>query len=414
MKLLNVEVTSRGEAFYSRYDTFRKMGSDIYYLTSSSNIEYPYFKAVVKTSSQSISALIEAAVNWHRQEHFEAIITTDEASVIATAIIAKALKLPNISISAAKRSRNKYLMRMAHQNKNAPHPPFHIVRNLNEALRYADTIGYPVVVKPTLGGNAEHVHLIRNEERMSQVFPVLYVAKAKYSYSSHEASGVDSGPDEFIIEGYLSGSEHCIEAWVYNGEVHIGSIADRLSKDLDLFDNDLYRTPTELCEDDIEKLRSALNLGIKAQGIEQGAVHAEFRFHEGEAYILEIAARVGGGSLARMAMLSYNYCPITTANRIAMNQNILPYNYKSTGVVAVGLTMLCKDSGVILDIEIPQEVYSHPNVFNLAILAQQGDYHRRPPEGNDMFGYIGVSAKSQDKAIQLAAYLFSQIKIKFG
>lgn len=414
MKLLNIEITSRGDVFHSRYDIFREQGAEIYYLTASPDAApYPCFADSRLSASQSIEAVLSEAKSWHQQEHFDAIITTDEASVVATAIVAEALGLPGVSLPGARNSRNKYLMRQSHQRGGAPHPPFHLCHSLEQALDAGTSVGYPVIIKPTLGGNAEHVYLIRNEEAMRQQFPVVLDANRSYSYGHHEAKGIDLGPDALLVEGFLAGSEHCIEAWVRDGEIHIGSIADRISAELEVFDNDLYRTPSALPEKEIVKLRHALEAGVSAQGINHGVVHAEFRFHEGEPYILEIAARVGGGSLYKMARLSYDYCPVIAACRIATGQPLPAKPLKATGRVAVGLTMLC-EQGKISKIVIPEAVKSHPAVFNLGILAQEGDEHFRPPAGNDIFGYIGVTADSQEAAIALASQLFARIEITFG
>ncbi|XBS69142.1 ATP-grasp domain-containing protein [Acerihabitans sp. KWT182] len=325
MKLLNIEVTSRGDVFHSRYDIFRQQGAEIYYLTASrESADYPHFAGKCILPSKSIDTVLSKAKAWHKEIGFNAIITTDEASVISAAVLSEALGLPGIGLQAAKNSRNKYLMRLSHQNGGAPHPPFYLCDDLIQALRAGEKIGYPLIIKPTLGGNAEHVHLIRNDEAMRKQFPLVLQANQNYSYCHHEASGLDLGPNSLLVEGFLAGSEHCIEAWVCDGEAHIGSIADRISAELEVFDNDLYRTPSALSEKDIEKLRQALQAGVSAQGITHGVVHAEFRFHQGKPYILEIAARVGGGSLYKMARLSYDYCPITTAYRVATGQLVSP------------------------------------------------------------------------------------------
>lgn len=413
MKLLNIEVTSRGNVFHSRYDIFRQQGAAVYYLTSSHDATpYSGFAGKRVATSQSMAAILSEAQAWHQQEKFDAIITTDEASVVATAIIAEALGLAGTSVAAAKNSRNKYLMRLAHQQGNAPHPPFRLCYTLEQALQAGTEIGYPVIVKPTLGGNAEHVYLIRSEEAMRQQFPIVWEANRHYSYGQHEAEGLELGPDALLIEGFLAGSEHCIEAWVRDGHIQPGSIADRISAELEIFDNDLYRTPSALSAQDVEKLRVALEAGVRAQGITHGVVHAEFRFHHGEAYILEIAARVGGGSLYKMARLSYDYCPVTAACRVATQQPLVAKPMVKTGRVAVGLTMLCQQ-GKISRIAVPEAVTHHPAVFNLGILAREGDFHARPPAGNDIFGYIGVTSDSQEAAISLASALFGQIEIEF-
>ncbi|MFW7525146.1 ATP-grasp domain-containing protein [Vibrio ostreicida] len=413
MKLLNIEVTSRGTVFDARYDIFRQNGAEVYHLTMAHQASvYPHFAGVKYLPTQTLDTVVEVARQWHQEIGFDAVITTDEASVLSAAAIADDLLLPGVSLDAAAKSRNKYYMRQAHHAHRAPSPEFELCYSLESGLKAAETIGYPVIIKPTLGGNAEHVYLIRDEQTLKDRFPVASAANQAYSYCVHEAISEALGPNTMLVEGYLSGSEHCIEAWVFEGKAHIGSIADRLSVELDVFDNDLYRTPTALAINQIDLLAAALQAGVEAQGITHGVVHAELRFHQGLPYIVEIAARVGGGSLSKMAQLSYDYCPITTAYLVATNQLPTRATLPPTGKVAVGLTMLSRQ-GRIKDIRVPDLVTNHPQVFNLAILAKPGDVHRRPPEGNDMFGYIGVTGQSQQEAIELASRLFEEIRIDF-
>lgn len=412
MKLLNIEVNSRGEVFFGRYDIFRENGAEIYHLTSKNNPStYPMFAEVRYFSEQTLEEVIKAAKLWHKQIVFDAVITTDEASVISTAAISQELELPGLSVEAAQKSRNKFYMRLAHQKYLAPHPHFQCCDTLDQAVSAASLIGYPVILKPTLGGNAEHTYLIHDEKKLRDIFPKAWEANQRYSYCQHDAQTILLGPNSMLIEEFLSGSEHCVEAWVKNGVAHIGSIADRISIELDTFDNDLYRTPSLLSSSKIALLQEALQAGVTAQGITHGVVHAEFRFHHDKPYIVEIAARVGGGSLYKMAQLSYGYCPIKTAYCVATNTYVQEKPLSKTGKVAVGLTMLCQQ-GIIKRIHIPEFVKSHPNVFNLGILVKEGDFHRRPPEGNDIFGYLGVVGDSQEQAIELAESLFASITIE--
>jgi biotin carboxylase len=413
MKLLNIEVVSRGEIFYSRYDIFRENGADIYHLTTTGKEpNYEHFSGIKEVKQQVIENVVEAAVEWHQEIQFDAVITTDEASIFSVAKVAEKLDLPGISSLAAQNSRNKFFMREAHLDYYAPHPKFSLCNQLDKALSAAENIGYPVIIKPTLGASSEHIYLVKNEEDMKVRFPLAESANSKYSFCVYEAGGSHLGPNTMLVEEYLSGSEHCIEAWVMDGIAHIGSIADRICVELDIFDNDLYRTPSLLDQTHQDMLQEALQAGVQAQGITHGVVHAEFRFHNGKPYIVEIAARVGGGSLYKMAQISYDYCPIKTAFMVASNKQPNKQALSASGKFSVGLTMLC-ESGKVKRIHVPEAVLNHSQVFNLAIVLKAGSYCHRPPEGNDVLGYIGTIGESQEEAIALAAELSSQIQIEF-
>ncbi|MGX1186116.1 biotin carboxylase [Pseudomonas sp. F-14 TE3623] len=411
-KLLIVEIVSRREAFYYRYDIFRTQGYDLYYLTTSDRFgDYP-FQGYQQAPSRQIEDLLRAAQTWHAIESFDCVLTTDEASVIGTAIISRALGLPGLGEHAAK-SRNKWLMRQAHQRFGAPHPAFSKCDTLTEALEFAEKTGYPVVLKPTLGGDAEHVYKINNQEELAHYYPLAKQGNDTHSHRFIEAECADMGPHTLLVESFLNGSEHCVEAIISGDNVYIGSIADRLSIELNTFDNDLYSTPTALSQPHIDALTEAVRLGAIAQGIAHGVLHAEVRFHDGKPYIVEIAARPGGGSLQYMAKISYGYCPIVAALRVAEGRLPEQTGMQNTGRIAVGLTMLC-DGGVLKSISLPEALADNPQVFNLKILPRIGDKVVRPPHGNDIFGFLGTTGATVDEALEVAHSIYHQLKIEIG
>lgn len=412
-KLLIVEVVSRGAAFQPRYDIFASQGYSLYYLTSTQNpADYP-FAEVYKTHSRDAEELLDAASQLHARVHLDAIITCDETSVVATALIAERLGLPGLSPEAALQSRNKLLMREAHRRHGAPHPKFSRCDTLEDALAFAEQIGYPVVIKPTLGGDSEHVYRVSSPEEMKERFPVAKSGNDQHSHRYFEAEGTELGPHTMLVESYLNGSEHCVEAVVSNGEVALGSIADRLSIELDTFDHDLYKTPSSLGTDEVAALSDAISRGAASQGIKDGVLHAELRFHDGKPHLVEIAARPGGGSLQYMAKLSYGYCPIKTALTIAQGDKPAMPRLQPTGRVAVGLTMLT-ESGKLESIEMPDGLLDNPNIFNFRVLPLVGQTIVRPPHGNDIFGYIGTTGDSLEEALATADETFAKVKVNLA
>ncbi len=409
-KLLIVEVLTRGAAFHYRYEVFRSKGYKLFYLTTSAEWKYT-FDGVKVVPTRQIDDFIRVATAWHDLERFDAIITTDEASVIASALLAKSLNLPGLSVEAARSSRNKLIMREAHRKHGAPHPEFARCDTVQDALEFAGRIGYPVIIKPTLGADSEHVYRADNAQQLAHRFAQALAGNNAHSHRFAEVECDAMGPHTLLVEAFLEGPEHCVEAIVEGQEIYVGSIADRLSVEMDTFDNDLYCTPTALSVAQIAAVKQAIFLGAKAQGIERGVLHAELRFHQGKPYIVEIAARPGGGSLQYMAKISYGYCSIGAALTVAEGRppaevpTLVP-----NGKTAVGLTMLCTE-GRLESVEIPPEIKTDPNIFNLAVLPKVGTVIKRPPNGNDIFAYIGATGETLNAALDNAAEVAAKIRI---
>ena len=149
--------------------------------------EYPHFTDMRYILEQTLESVVHAAKQRHQEEQFDAVITTDEASVLSVAAIADALSLPGISVSGAAKSRNKYYMRQAHQAHAAPCPDFRLCDSLESAQKAAKAIGYPVIIKPTLGANAEHAYLVRDEQALNKI---CQRGRLDYSHDSKESISV--------------------------------------------------------------------------------------------------------------------------------------------------------------------------------------------------------------------------------
>lgn len=409
-KLLIVEVHARGAGNYRRYDILRRHGYAIFYLTTSDTIDAYDFAGIRQVPSKVLDDLREGAQQWHREIGFDAVMTTDEASVIATASIAEALNLPGLGLKAAQNSRNKWFMRLAHQAGGAPHPNFARCDTLEEALAAAETIGYPVILKPTLGALAQHVYKISGPSEMESRFAAAMEGSKSYSFSRFEAESEDIGPCTLLVESFLDGSEHAVEAVIDGETLQLGAIADRLSLDSETFDADLYKMPTVLSQGQIDLVHEAIRLGAISQGIRLGVLHAEVRFHQGHPYILEIAARPGGGSIQYTSEASYGYCPVSAALTVAEGRSVDVPPLKPTGEVSIALTMLC-DEGHVERLSVPADVRKMPGVINFQVVPKPGGTVYRPPLGNDVLGFLGTKGDSLDDALALADRVFTSVRI---
>lgn len=103
------------------------------------------------------------------------------------------------------------------------------------------------------------------------------------------------GPNSLLVESYLDGREFLIEAYSWDGITVLGSIVDRVTLEGNSFDDDVHHAPTDLNIEDLQRVHAAVHAGASAQGLTRSVMHAEICFRQGLPYIVEIAARAGGG-----------------------------------------------------------------------------------------------------------------------
>ncbi|MFH0518987.1 ATP-grasp domain-containing protein [Streptomyces sp. M41] len=411
MKLLAVEALQNAHYYLSRYQQVEEFGADLYVLNGLGEEDYWAEGRYRVAGSQQIDAIVAAARAWHEQERFEGVLTFSEAGVVTVAAVAEALGLPGIGVEAARTSRNKYLMRQAHEKGGAPIPRFRFVPELSDALAAAEEFGYPVILKPTLGAASNFVFRIENPDDMAQRFPQALAGIEDMSWYRMEAQGIDLGPQGLLVESFLDGREFLCEAVAWDGEVYLGSIVDRVTVEGDTFDDDVHAAPTSLAPDQVEALHQAVRAGVRAQGVTHGTLHAEVRFHEGAPHILEIAIRPGGGGLDHIARLTAGHCPIRTLMDTSRGARPKLGPYTPTGVHIAGMALLC-DAGRIEEVVVPGELTTSDKVFFFKITARPGDVIRRPPEGNSILGFLGVTGTSFEDAMSTATDLARSIDVR--
>ena len=179
---------------------------------------------------------------------FDGVLTFSESAVITVAAVAEALGLPGIGVEAARTSRNKLLMRQAHERGGVPRSRASgSSPTSTPALAAAEEFGYPVILKPTLGAASNFVFRVDDPDELRERF-----AQAQRGHRrgcpgiAMEADGLDLGPHGLLVESFLDGQEYLIEALAWDDEVYLGSIVDRVTVEGDTFDDDVHHAPTSL------------------------------------------------------------------------------------------------------------------------------------------------------------------------
>ena len=125
-----------------------------------------------------------------------------------------------------------------------------------------------------------------------------------------------------------------------------------------------------------------------AYGLEQGPVHAEVRVHEGEAWLLEVAARTIGGECARLLSFGTGCSLEELVLRQALGLDIAQTEMRG----AAGVLMLpTPRAGVLRRVEGVMQAQALRGVDEVSIAVREG-YRLEPlPEGNTYLGFVFAS-----------------------
>jgi biotin carboxylase len=410
MKLLAVEAQQYGRYYLPRYQLVDQYGGNLHLLLGVGEPDYlPGRTRMV--GSPDINEIIAVARAWHAEQHFDGVLTFAEMSVNATALVADALGLPGISSEAARCTRNKLLMRQAHQRGGVPIPKFRFVPDVTAALAAAEEFGYPVILKPTLGAASYYVFKVNDPHQMVERFAHATEGINLMDPFALEASGIDIGPQGLLVESFLDGDEHLYEALAWDGELFIGSAVDRVTMEGETFDDDVHIAPTTLTDQQLAEIRQVISAAASSLGLHRSALHAEIRMHQGKPHLVEIAARLGGGALDMVARVTAGYCPIRAVMDVARGVHPAVEHYRPTGVHMMGTCLIC-DAGVLEYVIVPPEVSDSEHTLMARITQQPGATIHRPPDGNNILGFLVVTGDSHSETKQRLEDYVDRIEVK--
>jgi hypothetical protein len=412
VKLLALEAVQNATYYQSRYQQVVDFGADLFVLNGLGEPDFWPADRYRVVGSKHIDDIVAAARTWHAEEQFDGVLTFSESAVVTVAIVAEALGLPGVGVEAARTSRNKLLMREAHKRADVACPKFRMVADLDAALAVAEEFGYPVILKPTLGAASNFVFRIDGPDDMRTRYPQAEAGIQTMAWFLMEPDGVDLGPHGLLVESFLEGPEILTESLAWDNRLFVGSIVDRVTAEGTTFDDDVHHAPTDLDGAQIMEAQRVIAEAARAQGIKRGALHAEVRFHNGVPHILEIAVRPGGGGLDQFALISAEYSPIEVLMDVTRGVKPKTGPYLPTDVHTAG-TCLIGGPGRVEEIIVPKEVAESERVFFLKITAQPGDEIKRPPEGNNILGFLCTTGTSFEDAMKAATELAEQIEVRF-
>ncbi len=413
MKLLAIETCQYLAYYRSRYEQVEELGATLYVLNGEGEPDFWPAERYRLVGSRHIDEIIATAKQWHQTEAFDGVLTFSESSVITVAAVAEALGLPSIGVTTAVTCRNKYLMRQAYERAGARSPRFRLTHTLDEATAAAAEFGYPVIIKPTLGAGSNFVFKVGSAAELAERFAQAEAGSRDMFWVRSEPDGVDLGPNGLLVESFLDGAEYLMEVVIWDDEVYLGSVVDRITVEYDTFDDDVHQAPTSLGPEDLASVHEVVAAGMRAQGLRRSAGHAEVRFHDGKPYLLEIAARLGGGPLDKIARLTASHDPIAAVVDIARGVRPEVRHYQPTGTHTASMCLIC-DAGTIAKVTVPAEVSESEQTFFLKIVARPGDVIKRPPHGNTILGFLGTTGTSKEEAFDTMIRYANLVKVDFA
>ncbi len=209
------------------------------------------------------------------------VVTWTEDFLVHTARLATLLGLPTSSPESMLAARDKATARRLFAHHQVPSATFSTATSLVEAAVAAETIGYPVVVKPAAGMASIGVTRVNAAEELPHAFDTA-AAEAGHSVESAEV----------LIEGYLEGPEFSVECVTRHGITTVVAVTHKSLGEEPHFEEQAHSV--DAADPLLATVAPAATAAIAALGITDGVQHVELRLVDGLPRLIEVNARIGG------------------------------------------------------------------------------------------------------------------------
>lgn len=306
--------------------------------------------------------------------------------------------LCGISKVIAIRATNKHLMREAFEAYGAPSPKSILTKDEEDAwVTFCNEFDTNAILKPSRNsgsrGIAKVVKGISKEE-----FVALY------------RRALDESRDhQVLIEQFIEGPEFSVEVIVWQGEPHVLAVTDKKTTEAPYFVELGHSQPSLYPEEIQQKLKKGAIAGCKALGLTNCAAHCELKVQNGEAYLMEIGARMGGDFIStELTHLSSGIDMVAATIDVVLGvePNLNPIEEKH----GVAIRYFTPKPGKVVAIE-NTEALTRSDVYDTEIYVKPGDTVKEVKSSLDRSGHVIVTAETPQKAIAVAECLIKDVKI---
>ena len=338
-----------------------------------------------------------------------AIVGVDDDTTLLATTASKALGLPHNPVASAKATRNKYLLRDTLAANGVSVPAYQRFSIYDDPTEIVDVgapnpegtetqVSFPCVIKPLSLSASRGV--IRADTPAEFIEAFHRTTKLLHALQAAADVGGVSNPDALthvsqylLVEDYIPGIEVALEGILLAGELKTLALFDKPDPlEGPFFEETLYITPSRLSVDVQDALHNATAEAADALGLRHGPVHAELRYNNNGAHLIEIAARTIGGLCARTLRFGTGMSLEELVIRHAIGQPVeaLQREQQAAGVMMIPVP----EAGILGEVRGKAAAHHVDGIVEVNITIPIGGEVVPLPEGARYLGFIFARAET--------------------
>ena len=307
--------------------------------------------------------------------------------------------LNGVSKETAIRATNKHLMREAFERYGAPSPKSKCFSDIEVAWgSYCTEFPDNAILKPSRNSGSRGIAKISrgiDEAEFAKLF---------------ERAKSESRDKSVMLEQFVEGPEFSVEIIVWDKKVNVLQVTDKKTTDAPYFVELGHNQPSLFPDYIVDAVKRAAIKGVRALDVNNCACHAEVKVQDGQAYIMEIGARLGGDFIStELTHLSTGIDMVAAAIDVALGiePNLEPIEEPQ----GVAIRYFTPKPGKVVSIG-NTEALKRPNIYDAEIYVKPGDEVHEVKSSLDRSGHVIVTASTPQEAINVAELIIETVNIK--
>jgi biotin carboxylase len=337
---------------------------------------------------------VPGAIAVARRNEVDGVLTVSaDRAVPVVAEVAEVLGLPGIGAETARLMTHKVAMRRLLADAGVPQPRFAAVRTLDEARRAARTVGFPSVLKPADSGGQRGVFRLESADDLERH---LHAALA------------ESPTEEAIVEGFQDGLELNGLVIARDGTVELLTLSDRLRPPgIGFGVGWIHVYPSTLFSDTLREAERVAVHAVHALGLKDGIAFPQVIAADGQAWLVEVAARIPGGQMADLARHAVGVDLVEIALKQALGEPVSDELARPRFQQPLAIRFLTAEpgplpTGKVLSWSGLERVLAFPGVVQADVFLTEGEEIRPVRLDGDRRGYVIAVADTNVEALERA------------
>jgi argininosuccinate lyase len=316
------------------------------------------------------------------------VTSSSEYFVSTAASIARRLGLAGPSPVAVRVCRDKFRQRRQLQKAGVPMPAFRRATSIKTAIRAAQELGLPVIVKPVSGSGSVGVKLCLSLDEVG-------AHAAQLLNQRHNERGAPVAR-RILIESVASGPEYSVETFglqvIGITQKHLGPLPDFVEIGHDY--------PAQLLPTTKKAIESIAQQSLVALGLGWGPAHVELRVSESGPQIIEVNPRLAGGYIPELVRLSCGIDLISETIMLVVGEQ--PELRSSCHDHASIRFILAPEDGTLVEVKGLDQAQSVPGIMEVKLYLPPGTEMRRHRDFRDRVGHVIARGSTHEEAVQAA------------